>query len=303
MPPRQRPFLALSLRLLSVTLLQAMMMLVKLAGNRQVSLPEAMFWRQAIPTLLILLWLVPRGELPRLRSARMGAHARRAAIGLAGMFLTLGAVRLLPLPEASVLSFTAPIFATILSVLLLREKVGWIRSTAVALGFAGVVVIAGPEILGTARAAMPLAGFCVGIGAAFMVALISIQLRDLGRTEAPLTVVFWFSAFSAVALALALPWTMSAHDGTTWAILGGIGVTGLFGQIALTAALRYGSVASVIVMDYSAFAWATLWGWLVFAQLPPPSTWLGAPLVVAAGLVIVWREHRLSLQKPVQAVS
>lgn len=303
MSPRQRPLYALGLRLLSAALLQAMMMLVKLAGDRHVSLPESMFWRQAIPTLLILLWLVPRRQLGRLASARMGAHARRAAIGLTGMFLTLGAVRLLPLSEASVLSFTAPIFATILSVVLLREKVGWIRSTAVVLGFAGVLVIAGPEIFGTGRAAMPLAGFLVGIGAAFMVALISIQLRDLGRTEQPLTVVFWFSAFSAVALGAALPWTMSGHDPGTWAILGAIGVSGLFGQIALTAALRYGSVASVIVMDYSAFAWATLWGWLVFAQLPPPSTWLGAPLVVAAGLVIVWREHRLSLEKPVQAVS
>jgi drug/metabolite transporter (DMT)-like permease len=80
-------------------------------------------------------------------------------------------------------------------------------------------------------------------------------------------------------------------------------LSGLFGQVALTAALRYGSVSSVIVMDYSSFAWATLWGWLVFSQLPPTSTWLGAPLVVAAGLIIVYREHKLSLEKPVESVS
>ena len=289
---------ALALRLLAVLMLQSMLVLVKLAGQRGVALPETMFWRQAVPALLIVAWLVPRGKVGRLCTLRIGAHARRSAMGLTGMFMTLGVVLLLPLSEATVLGFTAPIFATVLSVILLRERVGWIRTTAVALGFAGVVVIAGLD-----RAAMPLAGFLVGIGGAFMIALISIQLRDLGRTEESITVVFWFSVFSAVPLGLALPWTAHAHDATGWALLAGIGVTGLFGQIALTAALRYGSVASVIVMDYSAFFWATLWGWLVFAQLPPAATWLGAPLIVTAGLVIVFREHRLSLAKPVQTVS
>ena len=289
---------ALGLRLLAALMLQAMLVLVKLAGQRGMSLPETMFWRQAIPALLIVAWLLARGNVGLLRTARIGAHARRSAMGLTGMFLTLGVVQLLPLSEATVLGFTAPIFATLLSVVLLRERVGWIRMTAVALGFAGVLVIAGPD-----RAAMPLPGFFFGIGGAFMIALISIQLRDLGRTERPLTVVFWFSAFSALALGLALPWTARAHDATEWAMLAGIGVTGLFGQVALTASLRYGSVASVIVMDYSTFGWATLWGWLVFSQLPPASTWAGAPLIVAAGLIIVFREHRLSLEKPVQTVS
>jgi drug/metabolite transporter (DMT)-like permease len=228
----------------------------------------------------------------------LAAHARRSVMGLSGMFLTLGAVRLLPLSEATVLGFTAPIFATVLALVVLRERVGAYRATAVALGFAGILVIAGPD-----RAAMPPFGFLVGIGGAFMVALISIQLRDLGRTEEALSVVFYFSGFSALVLALALPWTAQAHDLAGWAILGGIGLTGLFGQIALTAALRYGSVASVIVMDYSSFVWATLWGWLVFTQLPPTSTWSGAPLVIGAGLIIVYREHQLSLQRPVESVS
>ena len=71
----------------------------------------------------------------------------------------------------------------------------------------------------------------------------------------------------------------------------------LLGQFLLTAALRYGAVASVIVMDYSSLVWATLLGWWVFDLLPPASTWLGAPLIVGAGLLIAWREHRLSLQK------
>ena len=83
----------------------------------------------------------------------------------------------------------------------------------------------------------------------------------------------------------------------TWLLIALLGLIGTFGQILLTTSLRFGAVASVVVMDYSAIIWTTLFGWKVFHQLPPASTWLGAPLIVAAGLVIAWREHRLSVAR------
>ncbi|MFX5072822.1 DMT family transporter, partial [Acinetobacter baumannii] len=82
-----------------------------------------------------------------------------------------------------------------------------------------------------------------------------------------------------------------ANSESDWLLLGGIGFTGLFAQLLMTGALRYGPVSSVIVMDYSQLFWATLWGWLLFNQLPPATTWLGTPLVVTSGLIIAWREH------------
>lgn len=286
MHPVQRPMLALGLRLLAAMMLSAMLVLVKLTGERGIWLPETMFWRQLIPALSIFAWLAARGELSRLRTARPWVHARRAGLGTSGMFLTLGVVQILPLAEATILGFTAPMFAVILSATLLREQVGIWRWTAVVLGLAGVVVIAGID-----RAHLPAFGVAVGIGAAFMISLVSIQLRDLGRTEEPLTVVFYFSLFSLPALAPFLLWSDLHHSLVDWLMIAGIGLTGLFGQILLTASLRYGSVASVIVMDYSQFGWATFWGWLVFNHLPPTTTWIGAPVIIAAGLIIAWREH------------
>jgi drug/metabolite transporter (DMT)-like permease len=76
-------------------------------------------------------------------------------------------------------------------------------------------------------------------------------------------------------------------------MLGGIGITGLFAQLALTASLRYGAISSVIVVDYIQLAWATAWGWLIFNQLPPATTWLGAPIIIGASLLIIWRERVL----------
>jgi drug/metabolite transporter (DMT)-like permease len=293
-----RPILALGLRLAAMASLSVMLMLVKVAGTRGVSLPETLFWRQFFPGLMLLGYLAARGQLSILKTQRLWVHARRAAFGGSGMFLTLGAVILLPLAESTVLGFTAPMFAVILAAVVLKEPVGWVRWSAVILGLAGILVIAGPN-----QSHLPLFGIAVGVGAAFMVAVIAIQLRDLGRTEQPLTVVFWFSAFTSPVLALFLLRTGVHHDAADWLILFGIGLSGLIGQIFLTAALRYGSVSSVIVMDYSAFAWATLWGWLVFDHLPPASTWIGAPIVIAAGLIIAWREHLLHRQRAGDALT
>jgi drug/metabolite transporter (DMT)-like permease len=287
--PRHRPLLALTIRLGAIAALATMSALIKLASERDIHLLEIMFWRQAITIPIALAWVMATGGIGMLATKRPGTHLIRGIYGSIGMVLNFGAVILLPLAEATTMSFTAPIWAVILSTLLLKEKVGIWRWSAVALGFVGVLVIAQPG-----GGQIPLFGALVGIGGAFMVALISIQIADLNRTDQPLTIVFYFALFSTPLTAIALPFVATAHDAQGWLLLLGIGLAGAAGQLLLTAALRFGKVASVIVMDYSALFWATLYGWLLFSVLPPASTWLGVPLIVAAGLVIAWREHRLA---------
>ena len=284
-----RPLLALLIRLGAIAALATMSAFIKLASQHGIHLLEIMFWRQLMSIPLILGWLVATRRLDMLRTQRPRTHVLRALYGTLGMLFNFGAVILLPLAEATTMAFTAPIWAVILATMLLREKVGVWRWSAVLFGFAGVLLIAQP---GSGH--IPLHGALVALAGAFMVALISIQIADLNRTDKPVTIVFYFALFSIPMTALALPFVMTAHDSTGWLLLLAIGLTGVVGQLLLTAALRFGAVASVIVMDYSSLFWATLYGWLFFASLPPASTWLGAPLIIAAGLVIAWREHRLS---------
>ena len=284
-----RPLLALLIRLGAIAALATMSALIKLAAGHGIHLLEIMFWRQAVSVPLLLAWVLPRGGLQTLATRRPGTHFLRALYGTVGMLFNFGAVILLPLAEATTMAFTAPIWAVILSTLLLKDKVGVWRWSAVLCGFAGVLLIAQPG-----SGDIPLFGAGVALAGAFMVALISIQIADLNRTDKPLTIVFYFALFSAPMTAVALPFVMTPHDAAGWALLLAIGAFGVLGQLLLTAALRFGAVASVIVMDYSQLFWATLYGWALFASLPPASTWLGAPLIIAAGLVIAWREHRLA---------
>lgn len=109
-----------------------------------------------------------------------------------------------------------------------------------------------------------------------------------------MTCVFWFAFFGAAISSMLLPFYARPHDWHAWLILGAIGVVGALVQYLLTSALRFGQVATVVVMDYTALIWATLYGWGIWDTLPPHTTWLGAPLIIAAGLIITWREHYLS---------
>lgn len=270
-------------------MLSLMLALVKLASDSGLALPEILFWRQlpTVPVIFLLFWA--SGRLGSFRSERLAQHGVRAILGLIGMALNFGAVTLLPLAEATSFNFSAAIWAVILSALILHEKVGIWRWGAVVLGFAGVLLIAQPG-----DGHIPLLGAGVALGAAFMIALISIYIRDLTRTEDSLAIVFYFALFTLPVLALSLPFVWQTKNAEQWFYLVALGISGLLGQYLLTSALRYGSVASVMVMDYSALIWATLLGWSLFDRLPPATTWLGAPLIVGAGLLIAWREHRLS---------
>lgn len=296
---RPRPMLALFLRLATALSLATMSMLVKLAQQRGAHLAELIFWRQAITVALVGGGLLLAGRFATVRTSRFGAHARRALLGLVGMFFVYGAVILLPLAEATTISFTTPMFAVLLSLVLFRERIGLYRWAAVAIGFAGVLIVLQP---GGSGAIDPF-GAAIGLIAALFVALISLQIQDLNTTESPWSIIFWFTALTAPIAALALPFVATAHDPATWGIILAMALCGALAQVLLTSSLRFGSAATIIVMDYTSLIWATIYGFAIFGRVPPSTLWIGAPLIILAGLVIFYRERQIARRKPVEPVS
>jgi drug/metabolite transporter (DMT)-like permease len=289
---RPRPLLALGVRLLTALALATMAMLVKLAGERGAHLIELIFWRQLLTAAVVGGGLALTGRLALLKTTRLRSHGIRSATGLFGMLFTYGAVLMLPLAEATTLSFTAPIFAVLIAMLLFRERIGPYRWAAVAMGFAGVVVVMQPG--GAAHEGVTLAGVAVGLMAPLMVSFISFQIQDLNTTESPWSIVFWFAALSAPVAALGLPFVATAHDAETWGIIVAMALMGVLAQLLLTTSLRFGSAAVILLMDYTALLWASFYGYAVFDRAAPASLWLGAPLIIAAGLLIAWRERQLA---------
>lgn len=280
---------AIGLRLMSVICFSAMNAGVKLAEARGATLGEILFFRQAGAAVVVAMVVALGPGFGSLRTRRFRAHVGRCALGLTGMAFTFSALLMLPLAEATIIGFTVPIFATILGALVLREPTGPWRWGAVLAGFAGVLIVVQPG----PNSHFPLLGAACGLLAAFLTANITILLRTIGRTEAALTTVFWFSVLSLVPLGAIYAVVARPHEAMAWALLCGVGVAGGLAQIAMTTSLRLAPVGVVVPMDYSSLLWATLLGWLAFGMLPAASTWAGAPVIVAAGLVIVWREARL----------
>jgi drug/metabolite transporter (DMT)-like permease len=286
--PLHRPLAGAMVRLAAVAVLALMFALVKLAGRHGVHLVEAVFYRQAFALPFVLGWAAAGPGLDSLRTTRIGMHASRMALGLCAMSLNFLGMMMLPLAEATVIGFTVPLFATMLAALLLKERVGPWRAGAVTMGFIGILLVVRPD-----SAAMASTGALVALAGAVATAGVTIFIRQLGATEPAVTTVFWFTALSMIPLSLLMLVFGQVHTPQAWALLAGVGLTGAIAQLLLTASLRMAPVAVVLPMDYSGLIWAGLAGYLLFAALPAPATLLGAPIIIASGLAILWREHRL----------
>jgi drug/metabolite transporter (DMT)-like permease len=287
-PAEQRPLAAVSLRLLTAFLLAVMFAFVKLASTRGVNVVESLFYRQCGSALCAVGFVTAGPGISSLRTKRVWAHVARMAVGLGAMALNFLAFILLPLAEATTIGFSVPIFSVVLAAILLGEPTGKWRWSAVAAGFFGVLLIVQPG-----SGEVPLLGVSVALAAALFTASVTIVIRRLGATERAATTVFWFAVSSLVPLGLLMLRFGGSHDGTSWMILAGLALAGGLAQLTLTGALRLAPVALVMPMDYTSLLWAVLLGVWIFGELPTPWTWIGAPIIIASGLVIVWREHRL----------
>lgn len=282
----------MALRLLSVATLSVMFACVKILGARGVDVVESLFYRQLILLLVVLLWM-GAGEasgrstgFEAMRTTRPFAHLLRMIVGIIAMGFNFWSFTLLPMAEATTIGFAVPIFATALAAILLKEPTGIHRWGAVLAGFVGVLIVLQPG-----GAHVSLIGGTVAVIAAMLTASVTVVIRRLSATERAPTIVFWFALTSLLPLGLAMLKVGKFHDAETWAIIAAMGVAGGIAQLALTASLRLAPVALVMPMDYSGLLWAGLLGFLLFSQLPSPTTWLGAPVIIASGLYILWRER------------
>lgn len=289
----------IGLRLLAMVSLSLMFVLVKYIDAAGIHIVESLFWRQALVLPFLLAWVMTTSGLSSLKTRRIGAHARRMLMGLGGMACNFGGMILLPMAEATTISLSVPIFAVIFAAILLGEATGWQRWGAVIVGFVGVLVVLDPlASFASGFGGTHGAGTLVALTGAIMTALITIAVRDLGRTENAATIVFWFSLLSMIPLGIALPFVFTSHSQHEWLLLIGLGFLGAVVQMSLTGALRLAPVSVVIPMDYSSLLWSIAAGWWFFGTLPADTTWVGAPLIIASGLFIAWREHRRHIERP-----
>ncbi|MEM9145247.1 MAG: DMT family transporter [Pseudomonadota bacterium] len=295
------PVRGILLKLASIALFSVMAACVK-AARIEAPAGEAVFFRSAIalvPVLAYAAWMGRFGDA--LTTRNPVGHAWRGMVGASAMGLSFAALGLLPLPEVIAIGFAAPLFATALAVLLLGETVRLYRWSAVVVGLIGVLVMVWPRLTilreggGDALADGAALGAACMLAAAALMALAQIQVRWLTRSESTFAIVFYFHVSCTLASLATAPFGWVWPTGPVLALLVAAGVLGGIAQILVTEAYRHAEASIIAPFDYSSMLYGLLIGWFVFDEVPQPMVLWGALIVIAAGLMILWRERKLGL--------
>lgn len=247
---------------------------------------EITFFRNLFGFLVLTPMLLRYGWAP-LKAKRPGLLSLRAIVNLFAMLAYFSALILAPLADVAALGFSAPIYATLLSIPLMGEKVGWRRASAIAIGFLGAVIVLNPAF-GTFGLGHALVLTSAGLWACAL-----LIIKQLSKSDSSLTITLYMGIMlTPLSLPFAIPvWTWPSA--TEWGWLAAVGAMGGIAQWALAESLKLGETAVVMPVDFCRLLWAALFGYLFFNQIPSEATWIGGAVIFAAATYIAIRESRM----------
>ena len=259
---------------------------------------EVAFFRNLFGLLALLPLL--RGRVREtLRTTQLPRYFLRSAIGVGSMLCGFWAIGHLPLAQAVSLSYSTPLFVTIAAVLFLHERVRARRWAAVAIGFAGVLVIVRP---GSAHFS---AATLVAVAAAVLSAVVAIQIKQLSRVDSADTIVLWTYLFWVPISLVPALFVWQWPQGIAWVWVALTGALGTGGQLLWTRALRLGDVSALTPISFMQLPIVAFAGWLLFDEAIGRTTVLGAAIIFAANAYIAHREavlaRRAATNAPVEA--
>jgi len=204
----------------------------------------------------------------------------------------------MPLADAAVMGFLAPVIVAAMSPILLGEPTSRAVFISLPLAFLGVLMVTKPPAVfgtGSRSPTLSVLAIAVGLSQSFSSAGVKLIIRYLGKTEPVVSIVFAMAALSTIGSAVLCAVVPSQHLITParprdWVFLGGVGVCAIGVQMAQTTALKYTAAAPVVVMSYSAIIWSMLLDGVAFGDTPTLSSFFGALLVAGASLLLLSQE-------------
>ncbi len=236
--------------------------------------------------LAVLLPILVRSRFEMLRTTRIGLHAMRGITNILAMFMFFTALSLSPLATVTALSFAAPIFMALLSVLVLGERFRLYRWMAIAFGFAGMLIVLRPGII-------PLdTGALLVTGSALLWAVAMMQIKILSRTDSSITIVAYMGIFLCLFSIGPAIWVWQSVSWTNLFWLALIGAFGSMAQVSLSQAFKETDPTALMPFDFLKLVWTALIGMVVFSEVPDAFTWIGGAVIFSSGLLIAYREKQ-----------
>ncbi len=279
-----RPVRGVAMMLIASVSVVSMNVLIRLISG-EVHILEIAFFRTVFGFLVLVPWLLGPG-VRSFRTRRLGTHAVRAILNVTAMYLYFFGLVAIPLAKVNALAFTSPLFASALAVVFLRERITRARVLGLTMGFVGALVVLRPGVVALGSGGLLILGSCAVWACALMV------IKILARTESSLTIAVYaallqipFSAFFAL---FVWQWPSLYQLG----VMAGIGALGGLAHLTLAQAFRETDVTVVLPADFTKLVWASLAGFLVFAEIPDLWTLAGAAVICGAVFYLAARGDR-----------
>ncbi len=283
---RAAPFAA------TLYMLAAMAFFASMSGTIRLSTAEldplqVVFFRNFLALPIMLPWLLRYGG-GALKTQRFGLYSLRAGINIIGMAAGFTAVTLIPLAEATALSFTAPLFATVGAALVLGEVVRARRITALVVGFVGVVVVLRPGVDSISLGAL------LALVNAFSIALTTLIVKSLTRTESAGAIVTWMALLHSILSLIPALFVWQWPSAETWLWLVLLAGAGTLGHLCFTQAFARAEVTQIQPLEFVRLPLVAVMAFVVFDEVPTIWTWLGGAVIFASTAYITHREARIA---------
>ena len=278
------PVLGVSAMLLSVLMFSMMDATVKWLGATYPT-QQIMFFRCLVAMIPVAVIIYSRGGLVILKTRQAGMHLLRSLLGVSAMGFAFYAFSLMRLADAISILHTTPLFMTALSVLLLREKVGKYRWSAVVAGFLGMLLVVRPG------EGMLESGSFFMLIAALLIGFTTIIIRYLSAKDDPVCITFYFTVTGVLVSTFGIAifgWkTPAAGD---WIFLIAVGLIGGLAQYLMTLSYRHSEIAVVAPVKYFSIAFGGLLAYFIWSEVPDILSIIGIAIIVASGLYTLHRE-------------
>ena len=283
------PLIAISLMIISGLFFVLMHSAVKYL-SKEVHIFEIAFFRCALVIFVLAPVIIQQGKtIFKTRQPKM--QFLRIITNSVAMLCFFYGISTTPLAQLTTLGFTVPIFATILAVIFMKEKIRLRRTTALIIGFIGTIVVMRPDI------SIELGALLI-IFSSFLWSICLIFIKKLTQTDSAVTISLYFGiGMIPATFILAFP-VMEAIDMRQFTILVFIAITGTLAQTIMNTALKKGELALLLPFDFLRLIWSVLIGYALFAEEPTFTLWIGGFLIISSTTYIAWREAKLKNQRP-----
>ncbi len=282
--PPKRPLRGIVLMVISAALFMSSNAMVRhITGS--VHPFEVAFFRSILGAFALLPWCLAV-RIPMPSKPVMKMYLFRAVVNSVTIMLSFTALSMAPLAEVTAINFSAPLFATVAAVFLLKERIKWFQPWGMAFGFIGILLILRPG------AGVINPGVLIMLVDSVIIGFVLILIKKLSQVQSSLAVTtISVSLQSPIVLLAALPfWHWPTAKEWPWLV--GMSLTGILGQLINTQAIRDSDLSTIMPFDFSKLLWASLIGYVVFGEFPDAWTWIGGSIIFASSTWVVLQEVR-----------